>query len=113
MAKLIRRHLLTHPAKPCKLIFFNRTPTDIYYKEELDELEASYPSFSVTHILSNAGTNWQGVKGRLNKELLEEHLPKLTAAQHLYMCGPIEFTQALITMLMELEYPDGAIHAFT
>ena len=110
--KLLKRHLRTNPAKPCKLIFFNRTADDIYYRDELDELEDHYSSFSVVHCLSNAGADWNGVKGRLNKELLQEYLPKPASAQHLYMCGPIEFTQALVTMLMELEYPDGNIHPF-
>ena len=113
MMKLLRHHLATHPAKPCTLLFFNRTNSDIYYKAELDELEMRNPNFTVVHILSNAGSDWQGVKGRLNKELLIEHLPKPATAQHLYMCGPIEFTQGLITMLMELEYPDSSIHPFT
>lgn len=53
-------------------------------------------SFSVLHVLSNADANWQGVRGRVNKELIQEHLPKYNASQRLFICGHIEFTQALI-----------------
>ena len=40
MMKLIRHHLSANPHKKCKLIFFNRTANDIYYKQQLDELTA-------------------------------------------------------------------------
>ena len=42
MMKLIRHHLSANPHKKCKLIFFNRTANDIYYKQQLDELTASH-----------------------------------------------------------------------
>lgn len=48
------------------------------------------------HVLSNADASWQGVRGRVNKELLQEHLPKYNAGQRLFTCGHIEFSQAVI-----------------
>ena len=53
-------------------------------------------SFSVLHILSNADASWQGVRGRVNKELIQEHLPKYNVGQRLYICGHIEFSQTVI-----------------
>ena len=41
MMKLIRQYLSANPHKTYKLIFFNRTTNDIYYKQQLDELAAS------------------------------------------------------------------------
>lgn len=113
MMKLIRQYLSANPHKTCKLLFFNRTANDIYYKQQLDELTASNQNFSVLHILSNADASWQGVRGRVNKELLEEHLPRYCDGQRLFLCGHIEFTQAIINILMEKDYPDECIHAFT
>ena len=48
------------------------------------------------HILSNADASWQGVRGRVNKELIQEHLPKHNVGQRLYICGHIEFSQTVI-----------------
>ena len=51
---------------------------------------SSLYSFSVIHVLSNPDASWDGVRGRVNKELLQEHLPSYKAGQHLYLCGHIE-----------------------
>ena len=53
-------------------------------------------SFSVLHVLSNGDASWQGVRGRVNKELLQDHLPKYIVGQRLFICGHIEFSQAVI-----------------
>ena len=41
MMKLIKHYLSANTHKSFKLIFFNRTTNEIYYKQQLDELTAS------------------------------------------------------------------------
>lgn len=53
------------------LVFGNVTEADIIYKAELDLLAEKHPDrFSVHYILSNPSSEWKGLKGHVEKELL-------------------------------------------
>ena len=50
---------------------------------------------SVSHILSQASPNWKGLKGRINKQLVDELLPKPDSDKNILLCacGPTAFTE--------------------
>ena len=68
----------------------------------LTEQETNIPrsfSFSVTHVLSNADSDWPGLRGRIRKELVEQFLPVEANSQENLLvcaCGPTPFSKEAI-----------------
>ena len=84
------------------LIYACRAPADFIFANELAALQRINPKLHVTVTMSRPeGTDWQGPRGRLTKELLTQAVPNL-AARRVHLCGPplmMEATKALLTTL--------------
>lgn len=52
-------------------------------------------AFQVSHVLSEGSSSWTGLRGRIDKSLLEKLLPESSQQQTTYLClcGPTEFTK--------------------
>ncbi len=81
----------------------NRTPDSIILRNEVDEL-AGFPSVLVEHVLSRAGDEWNGVRGRIDRCYLDARLPRWIARCDLpiavYLCGPEAFMETAETVLV-------------
>lgn len=101
-------------SKKVHLVLFNKTEDDIPWKDELDNLAGDHSSLlNVTHVLSKATHSWTGLTGHIRKDLLDNVLV-MTNKEKVYfcICGPIAFTKLGVTLLKELGYNSGDIHAF-
>ena len=77
------------------MLFFNKTPGDIMWDNQLDRLASSNPAtFQVHHVLSQY-PGWAGEKGRILLQILEKLLPsKNDDIKRLAgICGPIPFAR--------------------
>jgi len=65
-----------------RLLFGERTQTDLLYRPTLDRLAANHPGFEVTYVLS--GESWDGPTG-----YVQDHLSVLASleAPQVYLCG--------------------------
>lgn len=71
------------------LLFANRDEGDIILKERLDELAAKFPErFKLSYILSRPSDEWQGVRGYITKEVLQQALPPVAETTLVLVCGP-------------------------
>lgn len=80
------------------LLYGSRTTGDILARDALDEWQKAYASrLSVTHVLSAEpeGSAWPGVRGNINRELIEKHLPKPSDDCVIMVCGPPPMYHAL------------------
>lgn len=80
--------------KPLKLLFGLRTANDIYFKEELDELQAKNPKFTY-HICLSRDEAPDTLKGRVT-ENLEEHI---SPTSQVYICGNPEMVDQVNEIL--------------
>ena len=84
------------------LIYACRAPADFIFASELAALQRVNPKLHVTVTMSRPeGTDWQGPRGRITKELLTQTVTDL-AARRVHLCGPpsmMEATKALLTAL--------------
>ncbi|OQS06284.1 NADH-cytochrome b5 reductase [Thraustotheca clavata] len=107
------------------LIFANNTEDDIILRDELAAYESMYPGLKVIHILSNPSESWTGLKGFVNKELLEKHMPAPATDSLVCVCGPPgmmaavsggkakDFSQGQLEgMLKELNYTSDMVFKF-
>ncbi|NNG06779.1 MAG: 2Fe-2S iron-sulfur cluster binding domain-containing protein, partial [Desulfobacteraceae bacterium] len=69
------------------LFFGARKPKDLYYFEELKELERIIPNFTFLPTLSRPTEEdqWEGEKGRVT-DLIEKYIPDISSIE-VYICG--------------------------
>ncbi|GAN03523.1 NADH-cytochrome b5 reductase 2 [Mucor ambiguus] len=107
MLQLIRRIFRedsTDKNVKVSLIYANQTEQDILLKSELDEIAKKHPDrFKVVYALDTAPTNWTGVSGFVNKEVIQEHLPGPQVEDSvIFVCGPPPMVKSIAgeTILM-------------
>ncbi|TFK34600.1 nitrate reductase [Crucibulum laeve] len=88
----IIRAALEHPEEQIKvwLLSANREYGDILCKEELDQLALKHSERFKLHytLTGNTPTEWQYSVGRINPEMLVEHLPSPSQDKLMCICGP-------------------------
>jgi ferredoxin-NADP reductase len=86
-----------------------KTPDDIIYRKELDDLKARFPKLHLHVTLSRANdTEWSGHKGRVTAEFLTNCIPEL-ATRLVYICGPDAMMAMTIQVLKDLGVPTEQI----
>lgn len=90
-------------------IFCAKTPRDIIFRKELEDLKARFANLRLHITLSRAdGTDWSGHKGRLTREFLAKHIPNL-ATRPVYICGPMSMMGPTKQLLRDLGVPADQI----
>ncbi|HWB23953.1 MAG TPA: FAD-binding oxidoreductase [Chitinophagaceae bacterium] len=100
----ILRHLYTqNKIGDCKLLFANKTASDIILKDEFEKMLGE----NLINILSEENTSAY-YHGRIDKAFLQQHITNF--AQPFYVCGPDPFNEAILTALKELgANPDALV----
>lgn len=82
-----------------------KTPNDIIFRKELDDLQARFPNLHLHVTLSRAGdADWTGHKGRVTAEFLTKCIPELPT-RLVYVCGPDTMMTTTIQVLKDLGVP--------
>ncbi len=79
------------------LVFGNISEEDILLKQQLADLENTYPQrFRAFYVLDNPPKEWSGGKGYITKELLKTVLPEpKTENTKVFVCGPPGLMKAI------------------
>merc|ERR1712080_760425 len=100
------------PNTPTPLLFFNKTEADIPWRTQLDSLS----EVKVIHVLSEQ-EEYTGPKGRIDRDLLVDHVQGLGSRPLALVCGPLGFNRSAGSIL-RLEFghvfdeEKGDIHLF-
>jgi ferredoxin-NADP reductase/anaerobic selenocysteine-containing dehydrogenase len=92
--------------------FFNsvRGPNDIIFGKEIEFLTSRFRTFSPVMITSSRETEqWDGYKGRVNKDMLTTLAPDIFE-RTIYICGPEGFMNAAKEMIIELGFDQSNLH---
>ena len=90
-------------------LYCAKTPQDIIFRQELDDLQKRFPNLHLHLTLTRAeGTDWAGRKGRITGEFLRQTIPDLVG-HPVYICGPASMMEPTIQMLRELGVPADQI----
>jgi len=72
-----------------QLIYGNQTESDILLKKELDHIVSTHPQqIKIHYMLDSPPINWNGGKGYITPEVLNQFLPAATPKTQLLLCGP-------------------------
>ncbi|MEK6916601.1 MAG: FAD-binding oxidoreductase [Nanoarchaeota archaeon] len=81
------------------LVYSAKTQNDLIYRDELVKLAEKNSNLEIIYTLTRETGDWQGRKGRVDKELLSDIFSQ---DKVFYLCGPIPFIRELGTILKEL-----------
>ena len=89
---------------PVRLLYSNRTTDEIAYRPELEELEKHNPKFTVFHTVTgeNVSKDWEGLRGRINREYLLKASEGLERPNY-YLCGTPSMVKACFDLLQCME----------
>ena len=91
------------------LFYACRAPADYIFQKELPALQRLNPKLHVAVTMSRAqGTDWQGPRGHLTKELLTRTVPNL-ASRRIHLCGPPSMMDSTKAILAELGVPPDQV----
>ncbi|KAF2765100.1 hypothetical protein EJ03DRAFT_378103 [Teratosphaeria nubilosa] len=92
-----------------RVIDANKTEGDILLRDDLQKCEEmSQGRLKVTHILNNPDESWDGLKGYVNKDIMEEYLFEAAEGNVMLLCGPPPMIEkAVLPVLGELGYEEG------
>ncbi|WP_298890011.1 hybrid-cluster NAD(P)-dependent oxidoreductase [uncultured Serinicoccus sp.] len=88
-----------------------RTPADIVFRRELEDLAAALPWLRVAVVCEGDGEDevWRGARGRLTAGLLAELAPD-AAAREVFTCGPAPYMDAVRDLLAGLGCDPARCH---
>ncbi|KAL4925704.1 nitrate reductase [Aspergillus undulatus] len=89
-----------------RVIDANKTPGDILLRNELDKFEAeSNGQLKIAHVISSPADDWKGLKGHVNKEIIQNHLFEPADDNVVILCGPpVMIEKAVLPALDEWGY---------
>ena len=80
------------------LLYSNKTPADIVFYKELQDLESRNPLLRCVFTITRPeGCSWQGPTGRISQELIEKNISNRQAL--FYICGPTPMIQSCVLLL--------------
>lgn len=92
--------------EPIHLIFGVRHEADLFYVNELREMEKAHPTFKATITLSQAPENWPGAKGRVT-----EYLDSIdVSTSQVYLCGNGDMVKSVKDILDAKGLPKTELH---
>lgn len=95
---------------PTVLLYSARTSADLIYKEELETLTNGDDSLMVCITLTrDAPSEWRGLRGRVDRAMLEKVSATVSDRPNVFVCGPTPFTEAVATLLVELGHEPSQI----
>ena len=87
------------------LIYANRTEQDVLLREELDAFARKHPrNFRIFYVLDDAPESWQGGRGFVNKEMMQERFETPCPNKRIFLCGPPIMVHSVKTALGDLGY---------
>jgi cytochrome-b5 reductase len=99
MFAMIKKCIKETPNTLITLLYANQTERDIIQHDYLLELAEKYKIFKYLPILSQAGTEWQGLRGRIDDKLVKEMMPHAAPTTLIVFCCPKPLNRILKKVL--------------
>ncbi len=92
------------------LVYSNKTPDDIVYKKDLEEL-SKIPNIKIVNTITRAKEEhkWEGETGRISEEIVKKNVSDITKPLY-YICGSPEFSHTIESMLVKMGAPKERVH---
>src|SRR5208283_5333573 len=103
---MLRHRAAVASTVPARLLFSVQTPADVFYREELDALQASQGGPEVFYTFTRKQPpDWRGYARRIDRTMLADIARPLGTTFLAYVCGPTLMVEASANALVELGVP--------
>lgn len=86
------------------LLYSNKTPDDIVYRDEWGVFEGQNPNLKVVNTVTDYQGEWKGKIGRINEAMIREFCNDVNNALF-YICGPPGMVDGLFRLLESMNIP--------
>ena len=95
---------------PARLLVSVRTEADLFYTNELAELQAAGDGFELFVTLTReAPAGWSGLTGRISREMLAGVVWPSPDSTRVFICGPNAFVEKAGWIIVDLGYPPAHV----
>jgi ferredoxin-NADP reductase len=86
------------------LLYGCRTPSEIPFKSEFEEMQVQNKNLRVVFTVNEANSEWKGSVGNITAEMVRKEMPDYME-RVFYACGPPGMVQAMMNLTKELGLP--------
>ena len=106
---MLRHHAAARSGVPARLLYSARTLGDVIYRQELEELGRAGGADVRLTLTREQPEGWTGLRGRIDRGLLEEVAWPPAERPLVYVCGPTAFVEVVAAGLVELGHDPSLI----
>jgi ferredoxin-NADP reductase len=111
LMSMLRHRAAQHSPIDATVLVSSRGVDDIIYREELARLGADDGVALHYTLTRQAPPGWDGFSRRVDREMLAEVGPDVSARPRVYVCGPTGFVENAADLLVELGHDAAGIRA--
>lgn len=105
---MIRANAAMSEPVPTRLLYSVRTPEDIIYRAELEQLTDDHAQVTYTSTRIRP-PNWRGYDRRVDSAILDEATWPPWEGPHVFVCGPTGFVETVADTLVALGHRPGRV----
>lgn len=106
LMSMLRHRKLTKSKHQTTLLFSIRTPNDIIYQDELENMAAHDPDFDLQFTFTRqTPADWEGYQRRIDRPMLEEITQSFEVTPMIYICGPTALVENVANHLVAMGFP--------
>ena len=103
---MLRHRAAQHATLPARLLYSSRSADDVIYRDELESLAASDPTFALFYTFTREPpVGWTGYRRRIDGAMLGEVIKPFDKRARVYVCGPTLLVEAVANALVQMELP--------
>jgi ferredoxin-NADP reductase len=106
---MLRHRSAVQSSVPTRLLYSSRSLDDVIYRRELLSDESGGQADVRIALTRQWPDDWQGYRGRIDREVLEEAAWSPEERPLVYICGPTSFVEAVAESLVAVGHEPGRV----
>ena len=106
---MLRHRAAQHATIPVRLLYSCRTPDDVIYRDELDQLAGHGLDLLIT-FTRQAPSGWTGYHRRIDAAMLNEVIKPFGTSARTYVCGPTLLVESVANLLVGIGLQPEQVH---
>jgi ferredoxin-NADP reductase len=106
---ILRHRSAVQSSVPTRLLYSSRSLDDVIYRDELLRDQSDAGADVRIALTRQWPADWQGYRGRVDREVLEELVWGPDERPLVYVCGPTSFVEAVAESLVHIGHQPGRV----